>query len=122
MIAEQNNIDLLRTLLLIDAFKPIFSGRSELTIWPQPMREEMPPAPRVDILTPRENDVLALLIEGKSNRQIALELGISTTTVKCHVSSILSKLGVESRTEAVAMVLRHQRSNNSITWDRSVAR
>jgi DNA-binding NarL/FixJ family response regulator len=48
------------------------------------------------------------MIEGKSNRQIALELAIATATVKCHVSNILSKMGAESRTEAVAIALQHQ--------------
>jgi transposase len=47
-------------------------------------------------------------MEGKSNRQIAEELIVSVSTVKCHVSNILSKMGAKSRTEAVAMALRQQ--------------
>jgi DNA-binding CsgD family transcriptional regulator len=62
----------------------------------------------IDELTPREDDVLACLITGRSNRQIGLELGISPATVKSHVSNILSKYGVESRTALVAMVLQHR--------------
>ena len=51
-------------------------------------------------LTPRENEILALLAEGQSNKVIARNLGISDGTVKLHVKSILRKLGIHSRVEA----------------------
>lgn len=57
-------------------------------------------------LTPREHQVLQLLTEGLSNKQIAARLSISVHTVKFHVNAILSKLGVHSRTEAVAQAAR----------------
>lgn len=53
-------------------------------------------------LTARETEVLSLLAEGAGNKEIATRLGISEHTVKFHVSSILAKLGAESRTEAVS--------------------
>jgi len=65
-----------------------------------------PPVPGRD-LTERERAVLALLVEGLNNTQIAGRLGVSPSTIKSHVSNILTKLGVDSRTEAVTLALRH---------------
>lgn len=65
---------------------------------------ESPDAP--DALTERETDVLRLLAEGQSNKEIARSLSIGEKTVKTHVSSILSKLNVQSRTQAVLQAMR----------------
>jgi two-component system, NarL family, response regulator LiaR len=64
------------------------------------------PATGID-LTEREREVLSLMIEGLNNTQIAGRLTVSPSTIKSHVSNILSKLGVASRTEAVTLALRH---------------
>lgn len=57
-------------------------------------------------LTAREKEVLMMMIEGLSNPEIAKKLIVSRSTIKFHVSSILSKLNVSSRTEAVAMAIQ----------------
>jgi two-component system, NarL family, response regulator LiaR len=65
------------------------------------------PAPHSYNLTERELEVLSLMAKGLNNPQIAERLMISRSTIKFHVSVILSKLGVSSRTEAVALALQH---------------
>src|SRR3972149_9546532 len=65
-----------------------------------------PPKPGLD-LTEREREVLTLMVEGLNNTQIAGRLTVSPSTIKSHVSNILTKLGVASRTEAVTLALRH---------------
>lgn len=59
-----------------------------------------------DALTPREIEVLRLIAEGLPNKQIAIKLSISEHTVKFHVNAILTKLGAQSRTEAVVRATR----------------
>jgi two-component system, NarL family, response regulator LiaR len=66
------------------------------------------PPPPGHNLTGREREVLALMIEGINNTEIAARLNVSPSTIKSHVSNILSKLGVASRTEAVALAVRHR--------------
>jgi len=64
------------------------------------------PAQPENEITEREREILALMVEGKSNNEIAKSIYISMSTVKFHVSNILSKLGVTSRTEAVALAIK----------------
>jgi NarL family two-component system response regulator LiaR len=60
-----------------------------------------------DDLTEREREVLQLMVEGLNNQQIAERLVVGLSTAKSHVSAILSKLGVNSRTEAVSFALKN---------------
>jgi DNA-binding NarL/FixJ family response regulator len=64
------------------------------------------PLHRDEALTPREVQVLELLVEGLSNKAIATRLGISDQTVKFHVAAICGKLGAANRTEAVRRAIR----------------
>lgn len=92
---------------LCKAIKAAAAGQVQLS--PQAaarlIREiQIPESP--ETLTPREAEVLRLLAEGKSNKEIGAELVIGIKTVKTHVSNILSKLGVSSRTQAALYAVR----------------
>jgi DNA-binding NarL/FixJ family response regulator len=69
---------------------------------------EMPHSPA---LTPRQHEVLELLVQGKSNRDIAEVMGLSENTVKVHLAAIFRVLGVSSRTEALLAGLKQLRIN-----------
>jgi len=60
-----------------------------------------------DDLTEREREVLALMVDGLNNQQIAERLVVGLSTAKSHVSNVLSKLGVSTRTEAVSFALKN---------------
>ena len=95
---------------LVRAIRAAHAGRATLS--PEAAQAlvesaNQPPTPGLD-LTEREHAVLALMIEGLNNKQIAERLIVSPSTIKFHVSNILSKLGVASRTEAVTIALRNR--------------
>jgi len=94
---------------LVRAIRAAHAGR--VTLSPEAAQSlvetaNQPPAPGLD-LTEREREVLTLMIEGLNNTQIARRLTVSPSTFKSHVSNILAKLGVSSRTKAVTLALRH---------------
>ncbi len=66
----------------------------------------------LDRLTPRQRDVLALLTEGNSNKQIAESLGLAPGTVKIHISRILRAFGVQNRTQAVITAAARLKAND----------
>lgn len=96
---------------LVQAIRQVHRGESSLhpVIARKVLQElshpsERPPTP--DPLTPREVQVLRLVAQGRSNQEIADTLVISETTVRTHVSNILSKLHLASRTQAALYALR----------------
>lgn len=98
---------------LAAAIKTVYMGESQLH--PEIVSKLMnqfvsPPVDKptgLDELTPRELDVLRLIAKGKNNKEIADEMVISEKTVKTHVSSILSKLDLDNRTQAAIYSLKH---------------
>ncbi len=95
---------------LADAIRAAHAGRP--TLAPEAaqalIHAATRPAPPGHDLTEREREVLSLLVEGLDNVAIAERLSVSRATVKTHVSNILAKLGAASRTEAVALALKHR--------------
>jgi NarL family two-component system response regulator LiaR len=101
---------------LIRSIREVYRGESSLspTIARKVLNEVFQPAEKKlspDPLTKREVDVLQVLAKGKSNRDIAEELSISETTVRTHVSNILGKLHLASRTEAALYALKEGVAN-----------
>lgn len=95
---------------LAEAIRAAHSGRSTLAAEAvkaliQPAQPEQRPG---EDLTAREREVLALMVRGMTNPQIAAQLVVSRATAKAHVSSVLSKLGAANRAEAVALALQRK--------------
>lgn len=96
---------------LIQAIRAAAQGRPTLHPEAQQhlMRQVVPPDARTpfDALTSRELEVLRLIASGRSNKAIAKAMGVTLGTVKGHVSSLLEKLGVQDRTQAALLAVRH---------------
>jgi DNA-binding NarL/FixJ family response regulator len=87
---------------LVDALRHVHSGNRVL---PPPLARRLEERTPNSDLSVREREVLELIARGRNNRQIAETLGITEGTVKCHVTVILSRLGVSDRTQAVLAAL-----------------
>jgi len=95
---------------LVNAIRDAHAGKTTITpdIMQAVLRVADNPATRQYHLSERERDVLRLVVRGFSNRQIAANLTLSESTIKFHVSNILSKLGIATRAEAVALAIQHK--------------
>jgi two-component system, NarL family, response regulator LiaR len=95
---------------LAEAIRSASSGRSTLAAEAvQALVQPEPTAPTFGVdLTPREREVLALMVQGLTNPEIAGRLVVSRSTAKAHVSNVLSKLGVSNRAEAVALAVQNK--------------
>jgi NarL family two-component system response regulator LiaR len=95
---------------LAEAVRAAYAGRS--TLAPEAAKALIQAAAEEPTLghdlTPREHEVLELMVEGMSNPEIAEALSVSRSTARAHVSNILSKLGVSNRAEAIALALRQK--------------
>ena len=93
---------------LAEAIRSAYAGKPALSHEALTSLVQSDPAPQPgEDLTRREYEVLAELVKGFSNPEIAVQLSISRSTVKSHISSILSKLGVANRAEAIALTIKH---------------
>jgi NarL family two-component system response regulator LiaR len=89
---------------LLAAVRAVSAGRTYLD--PTIGRQLARVAPSPDDLTPREIEVLRYVAMGRSNRDIALVLGVGEETIKSHVGNLLAKLGVENRAQAAVQALK----------------
>jgi DNA-binding NarL/FixJ family response regulator len=93
---------------LVRAIRSVHDGNVLLATGAAAAVRAAPARPgRLDTLTPREHEVLDQIAAGRSNREIARALGVAEKTVKAHVSSVLAKLGVQDRTQAAVLAVRH---------------
>jgi DNA-binding NarL/FixJ family response regulator len=89
--------------VLIEAIRSVAAGKRYI---PDSVSRQLADRLPDSDLTPREHEVLTLIVKGKSNREIAADLGITEGTVKCHVNVILGRLGVSARTQAAVAALQ----------------
>ena len=117
-IAKEDRVtNMADTIRNVAAGNTVLSPTSSAIIggWSAPATPAAAPSPDVPealppgvTLSPRESEVLVLMVEALSNRQIATRLHLSETTVKTHVSAIIAKLGVQDRVGAVVYALRNE--------------
>lgn len=88
---------------LVTAIRKVASGKTYIAEDVEQIIREEPPTPD---LSPRQKEILESITRGLSNAQIALQLDISTESVKTHVAKLFEKLGAANRSEAVAIALK----------------
>ena len=103
LLKDVSDVELAAAVRSAAAGRPTLSAEAQRAL----IQAATSPKPPGSDLTEREREVLALMVKGMSNDEIAKHLIIRPSTAKFHVSNVLSKLGVATRTEAVAMALHN---------------
>lgn len=102
-----NALELIETGgLFVPSMLADISGERELPAMPAQFKETLAAGPPGQNLTPRQHDVLQLVVQGLSNKEIARRLGLGEGTVKVHVAALFRTLGVTSRSAAAAVGAR----------------
>ncbi|MEM7482913.1 MAG: response regulator transcription factor [Acidobacteriota bacterium] len=110
LLKDASKGDLVRAIRGARAGRPALHPEAQRILM---QRVQAPPEPSpIDDLTPREKSVLELIARGRSNKQIAGTLHLSEGTIKGYVSTILSKLAVDDRTQAALLAVREGFVNN----------
>lgn len=104
LLKDVSDVDLVAAVRNAAAGQPTLAADAQRAL----IQAATNPKPPGSDLTEREREVLALMVKGMSNDEIAEHLVVRPSTAKFHVSNVLSKLGVTTRTEAVAMALQHR--------------
>jgi len=99
---------LLKNVLDLDLVKAVRSvGAGDLTLDPQVCRPDALRGEEAEGLSARELEVLQLIVEGKSNREVARELGLSVNTIAVHRANIMQRLGIHKTAQLVVYAVRH---------------
>lgn len=88
---------------MVDAIRSVHAGK---TYFPPAIKAKLDAHKEQKDLSPREYDMLRLIVEGHSNKEIMTELELSASTVRMHVSRLFKKMGVVDRTQAAVMAVR----------------
>ena len=104
-ISKSSNLDQLRNAIRVVLDGGVWAP-DELELGVERDQEISELIERLQTLTPQQTRVLTMIAEGLLNKQIAYELSVSEATIKAHVSAILQKLGVDSRTQAVIQLAK----------------
>jgi len=108
LASEATSAEILAAIEAVSVGLVVLPGAGTDAVVPEsPARPHVPPLTDARKLTPREIEILGMIAEGLGNKEIAWKLEISDHTVKFHIGSIFTKLGAQSRTEAVTLGIRH---------------
>jgi two-component system response regulator DevR len=107
LLKEIGSDNLINTIFQVQAGRCILDGAVTKKVMEQ-LRKSQAQAGEQELLTPQELQILSLVAQGKTNREIAKSLRLTEKTVRNYVSNILSKLGLKNRTEATAYAIKNK--------------